>query len=230
MGVRLSKGTRAAAVLVSFGVSIGLILFAIFGFLRSEPPTVSATPAPSEPNTVNVTMQIDGAVGVGPHPTWVGYWIQDAQGVYHQTTLLQVPEKTMVHVTAYEYDSGGALRNALWSKVTGVANSSVNLDGKVVSVLDPAAGNGIAHTFVVPGLGVTVPFYGVDGNAKNFCNAGPCNLSEAHTTTTFSFYSGDKVASYHWQCFVPCGLGYLNGNGGPMTSLGYMAGFIKVVS
>jgi hypothetical protein len=33
---------------------------------------------------------------------------------------------------------------------------------------------------------------------------------------------------YPWQCFVPCALGYLYGNGGPMQTLGYMDGFMKV--
>jgi hypothetical protein len=29
---------------------------------------------------------------------------------------------------------------------------------------------------------------------------------------------------------VPCGLGFLYGNGGPMSTLGYMGGFMKVVA
>jgi hypothetical protein len=36
--------------------------------------------------------------------------------------------------------------------------------------------------------------------------------------------------SYPWQCFVPCGLGWLYGNGGPMSTVGYMGGFLDVVS
>jgi hypothetical protein len=174
-------------------------------------------------------MQVDGAVGVGPHPTWVGYWVQDAQGVYHQTTIFKVPERTHVHVTIYEYDSGSQLRNEVWGKVAGTDGGVIYLNGKAESLVNGAVGNGIAHTFVVPGLNIDVPLYGVNGNAKNFCNAGPCNLSEAHNTVTFSFYSGNTTHNYRWQCFVPCGLGYLNGNGGPMQSLGYMGGFVEVV-
>ena len=227
----MSKGARAGAVLVSFAVGIALILFGIFGYLRSSPAVVSAVPSASQPNSVNLIMQVDGAVGVGPHPNWVGYWVQDASGVWHQTTLVKVPVNTNVHVTVYEYDSGGALRNAVWSQVAGVQGGTVTLNGTSLRVINPSltTGNGIAHTIVVPGLGIQVPLYGVGASAKNFCATGPCNTSEAHTVTKFSFFSGNQTHKYRWQCFVPCGLGYLNGNGGPMTTLGYMGGFIEVV-
>jgi len=33
---------------------------------------------------------------------------------------------------------------------------------------------------------------------------------------------------YRWQCFVPCGLGFLYGNGGPMQTIGFMDGFLEV--
>jgi hypothetical protein len=44
---------------------------------------------------------------------------------------------------------------------------------------------------------------------------------------TFSFRTG-KPGVYRWQCFAPCGLGTLDGNGGPMQTLGYMAGQLVV--
>lgn len=219
------------AVLVSFAVGIGLILFGIFGYLRSSPPTVAATPSSSGSGSVNLVLQIDGAVGVGPHPSWVGYWAKDSAGQWKQTTLFQLPAHTKVNVTVYEYDSGGALRNPLWAHVRGTVGNTVNLDGKTESIVNPDSntGNGIAHTFAVPALGIVVPFYGVTGNEKNFCDNGPCNQSQAHTVTKFTFETGNP-GKYRWQCFVPCGLGYLEGNGGPMTTVGYMGGFLKVVA
>ena len=36
--------------------------------------------------------------------------------------------------------------------------------------------------------------------------------------------------NYHCQCFIPCGGGHYAGNGGPMQTLGYMGGFLKVVA
>jgi hypothetical protein len=229
-GLELSKGARAGIVLVSAAVAIGLILFGIFGYLRTYPPTVAATPSPTQPNTVDLTLQVEGAVGTGPHPQWVGWYAKDAAGKWVRTTIWQVPEKTYVHVTVYEYDSGGPLRNPYWGKVLGTQGGVIYLNGKPVSVLDAASGNGVAHTIDAPTLGLNVPVWGVNGNAKNFCQQGPCNPSEAHNVITFTFYSGNHPHEYRWQCFIPCGVGYLYGNGGPMQETGYMGGFIKVVA
>ncbi len=227
-GVRLSKGARAGALLFGFAALIGLLIFAVAGYLRTSPPTVSV--GASSSGSVNLVMQTDGAVGVGPHPSWVGYFIQDASGAWHQTTLIQLPQNTDVHVTLYEYDSGGNLRNTVWSQVAGTTGGVAYINGAAESVVNPNSntGNGIAHTFNVPALGINVPMYGVSGSAKNFCNTGPCNTSQAHNTITFSFHTGG-AGQFRWQCFVPCGLGYLTGNGGPMQNLGYMSGFLKVV-
>ena len=60
------------------------------------------------------------------------------------------------------------------------------------------------------------------------CSAAPCDTSMAHTTIKFSFRTG-APGTYRWQCFVPCAAGNLLGNGGPMSTLGYMGGFLNVV-
>ncbi len=39
-----------------------------------------------------------------------------------------------------------------------------------------------------------------------------------------------QPGTYRWQCFVPCGLAFLLGNGGPMQTIGYMTGNMEVVS
>jgi hypothetical protein len=44
---------------------------------------------------------------------------------------------------------------------------------------------------------------------------------------TFSFKTkGPGI--YRWQCFVPCAAGTLFGNGGPMSTFGYMGGELIV--
>ncbi|MEX6428725.1 MULTISPECIES: hypothetical protein [Ferrimicrobium] len=226
----MNKGARISIVLVSAAVAVGLILFGIFGYLRTYPPTVVYTPSPTQPHTVDVTLQVDGTVGAGPHPSWVGWYAKDAQGKWVRTTLYQVPVKTYVHVTVYEYDSGGPLRNPYWGKITGTVGNDAVLNGRPVRVLDAAAGNGVAHTMTAPALNLSVPMWGLSGTEKTFCQSGPCTLANAHNTETFTFYSGNVAHNYRWQCFIPCGAGFLNGNGGPMTSTGYMAGFWKVVA
>jgi hypothetical protein len=136
----------------------------------------------------------------------------------------------MIDVTLYEYDGGSPLRNPEIGRVYGVTGNEETINGKKVSLIDATQGNGVGHTFSVPTLGINVPLYAVNGNAKNFCNASPCGLSEAHNTITFSFRTPKATGQYAFQCFVPCGLGWLYGNGGPMQTIGYMDGFLKVVS
>jgi hypothetical protein len=44
----------------------------------------------------------------------------------------------------------------------------------------------------------------------------------------FSFMTPNHTGTYRWQCFIPCGGGFLDGNGGPMQTLGYMMGNMEV--
>jgi hypothetical protein len=82
--------------------------------------------------------------------------------------------------------------------------------------------------FSIPQLGLSVPLEGVSATAKNPCANAPCSLSFDHTTTSFTFRTPGK-GLYRWQCFVPCAAGYIAGFGGPMQTVGYMDGFIRVV-
>jgi hypothetical protein len=99
------------------------------------------------------------------------------------------------------------------------------LDGRSTRTIDPDAAS---HVFAIPQLGVQVPIEGTADNAKNPCSNAPCGLNFTHTTTSFTFKTG-KPGLYRWQCFVPCAAGYIQGWGGPMQTVGYMDGFIKVV-
>jgi hypothetical protein len=46
----------------------------------------------------------------------------------------------------------------------------------------------------------------------------------------FSFMTPSQGGVFRWQCFIPCGGGYVDGNGGPMQTLGYMMGEMDVVA
>ncbi|MGH9108541.1 MAG: hypothetical protein ACRDY3_03580, partial [Acidimicrobiales bacterium] len=71
---------------------------------------------------------------------------------------------------------------------------------------------------------------GVDTSKKTFCTAGPCNpATQLNNKVQFSFTT-PGTGVFHWQCFIPCGAGHVYGNGGPMQTLGYMGGFLKVVA
>jgi hypothetical protein len=211
-----------ATVLAAVG-----IMFAVMALLR-EPPTVDFTAGHQSGQPVDITLQTVGSYGSGDHPTWVSYLTENPQGQWVHTTLWTVPAHTRINVTIINYDSGSPLRNQQIGQVTGTAGNVALLNGKLFQVINSNAGNGVAHTFSIPTLGINVPLYGNSGNA-NLCGAAPCTESSPHQVIKFSFTSPGP-GQYPWQCFVPCGLGFLFGNGGPMQSIGYMDGFMKVAA
>jgi hypothetical protein len=219
----VNKPKRIAIVSAIFSVAAGLIVFASMAFIRSSPPTVDFSAQPGKP--INLTIQTVGTIGFGVHPSWVSYLVQSPSGEWTDTTLWQLPAHRQIDVTVLQYDSGSPLRNQEAGSVTGVTDATFN--GAPFSLTNSNAGNGVAHTFSVPQLNINVPLPGIDPNAKNACGSAPCNLDEAHNTVKFSFDSGSP-GSYRWQCFIPCGLGFLYGNGGPMQTIGYMDGFLEV--
>jgi hypothetical protein len=122
------------------------------------------------------------------------------------------------------------LRNQQVGGVEGTVGGVEYVNGRATSLVNSNLGNGVAHSFSVPTLGINVPLPGVNANAKNFCGGpAPCATTEAHNVIRFSFVTPGP-GQYPWQCFVPCGAGYLYGNGGPMQTIGYMDGFLKVVA
>lgn len=219
----MNKSGRAAIAAVLALVAAGIVAFAFIN-LMSQPNTIAFN---EESNgEVNVTMQTVGSYGSGAHPTWVSYLTQSPAGNWEHTTIWQVPAHTRVNVTILQYDSGSPLRNQQLGQVTGTIGDTATLNGKSFSVNDSNVGNGVGHTFSIPAVGVSVPLAGVNGN-DTLCSAAPCQTSSPHNVITFSFMSPGS-GTYSWQCFVPCGLGWLYGNGGPMGTLGYMGGFMKV--
>jgi len=217
---------KVTVTVILFALAVAAAVVLIVSLLGT-PPTVDFTSqSPGVP--INVSLQTVGSFGTGSHPTWVSYLVESPQGQWVHTTVFQVPQHTRVNVTIYQYDSGSPLRNQQLGQVTGTAANAATINGKAFRVIDSNSGNGIAHTFSIPALGINVPLYGNNANA-NLCGAAPCTSSSPHKVIRFSFTTPGP-GNYRWQCFVPCGLGFLFGNGGPMSTLGYMGGFMKVVA
>jgi len=215
---------RALAVAIAFaalGAGIGAYVAV---YLTAAPPPLAAAQTPA-----GVQLYVATVPAAGPlasHPTWVSYYRVDAQSHHwRHTTTWVVPAHALVHVTIYQYDSSTGLRNPFLSEVAGTVGGVMMLNGKAVRAVSPDAP---AHTFAIPQLGVSVPLPGVSDNAKNPCGQAPCSLSNAHETISFTFRAPGR-GLYRWQCFVPCAAGFIQGNGGPMQTIGYMGGFIKVV-
>ena len=211
-------------MLALFAVAVGLVVFTAMAFIRSNPETVDFAVDHPASEPVNLTIQTVGTIGFGIHPSWVSYLVQAPNGKWVHTTLWKLPAHTRINVTIYNYDSGSPLRN---QQLGYVQAQGAKLNGKTFTVANSNAGNGVGHTFSVPQLGISVPLPGNNPSAKNFCGAAPCPLTDAHQTITFHFTT-PGTGNYRWQCFVPCGLGFLYGNGGPMSTIGYMAGFLEI--
>jgi hypothetical protein len=212
---------RVLAVAAGVGVAAALIAFYVVGYLSVRPSQVKAAGSPTH---ASLTLQTVASMGYGPHPDWVSYFVKDDHGAWQHSTIFTVPANALVTVTVYQYDTATGLRNPFFGHPQGLVGKMA-VDGKPIDTLDPDLAS---HTFAIPDLGVTVPLKGVADNAKNQCSLAPCTLAEAHETITFTFRTGKK-GQYRWQCFVPCGAGFILGFGGPMQSLGYMDGYLNVV-
>jgi hypothetical protein len=180
--------------------------FFVTRFLNPTPEQITAASTSATIQgkpVVNFTLTTVGVIGFGPHPAWVSYL---------PTTYLKVPAGAVVHITIDQQDSASGLRNPYFSLVRGTVDNEMTVNGKVLQAIDPSTP---AHTFTVPDLGVSVPLEGVSGKVTQ-------NVVE------FSFVVPNQKGLFRWQCFVPCGAGTLYGNGGPMQTLGYMAGELQV--
>ena len=222
----MSLAWKVTFTVILFAVAVVAAVILIVNLLGT-PPTVAFTSNTSGA-PVNVTLQAVGSYGSGDHPTWVSYLVKNPQGQWVHTTVFQVPQHVRINVTILNYDSGSPLRNQQLGQVSGTYGNIATLNGKPFRVINSNAGNGVGHTFSMPALGINIPLYGNNANA-NLCAAAPCTLSSPHQVVRFSFTSPGP-GSYRWQCFVPCGLGFLYGNGGPMSTLGYMGGFMQVAA
>ncbi|MHB8686020.1 MAG: hypothetical protein ACYDB4_02360 [Candidatus Dormibacteraceae bacterium] len=219
---------RLVVVVLTVGILSALVATFITNFVVSRPPTLTASGARLAQGNLPaqnafIHLEVVGSVSSAitfprpddPHPTWVSYL---------PTTILKVPGNSVVTVQIDQEDSASGLRNPFWAQARGIVGGTFHMtyfDDKGnpqqgdFSALDNAAN--ASHTFAIPDLGVFVPLEALNAAAP----VGSMNV------ITFSFRTG-KPGVYHWQCFVPCGAGTIYGNGGPMQTLGYMAGFLIV--
>jgi hypothetical protein len=208
----------AAIVCVAVGLYIGL-------YLTNVPGSAAATSGST--GGVNLYLAtVAASETTDPHASWVSYYAVDSADRHwqHKTTYV-LPANTLVHMTVYQFDGQSGLRNGFLGQAQGTVGGTFTLNGKTVQSIDPATAS---HVFAIPQMGVSVPLYGIPDDAKNPCDNAPCPLSTSHATITFTFRTGAK-GLYRWQCFVPCAAGFIQGFGGPMQTVGYMDGFIKVV-
>jgi hypothetical protein len=241
----VSLPARVAVLVIAFLAVVAGGTYVALHYIGSQPPVEDYTSYASG-GQVNVTLMTTPQTTVTDKPDWVSYFIQNPQTKqFVHTTYFAVPADTKVNVTILGYDGCTPLRNPVWGRVTGVAGNVENVsyfNGKTyspsqpISTFDTYADCSVQHTFAIPGLGVNIPIASVTtyNENSNLCSVSPCvadNSSGAlapHTVVKFSFMTPKEGGTFRWQCFIPCGLGYVDGNGGPMSTPGYMAGQMEV--
>ena len=225
----MSLPVRVTTLLVAFVAVAAVVTFVAVHFVLSSPPTVDYTPYASG-GQVNVVLQTDPQNTVTNKPDWVSYFIQDPRTKqWVHTTYFAVPAATKVNITIEGYDGCTPLRNPVWGKVTGTIGGVEYVNGTAVSQLNSWSGCNVQHTFTMAGLGINVPIASPTtlNQNNNLCGTSPCT-SGPHQVVTFSFMTPAKGGTFRWQCIVPCGGGYVDGNGGPMATPGYMSGQMEV--
>ena len=161
-----------------------------------------------------------------PHPTWVSYYAVDANDTnWRHVTTYVLPANTLVHVTIYQFDSQTGLRNPFIGQATGNRRRHVHAQRQDDAAIDPDTARTCSRSRRSASRCRSTAS---PSSAKNPCSNAPCPLSTDHATITFTFRTPGK-GLYRWQCFVPCAAGFIQGFGGPMQTVGYMDGFIKVV-
>jgi hypothetical protein len=241
----VSVTARAAALIVAFLCVVGAGVFVAVYYIgsASQLPTVNYTASGGQ---VNVALQEDPGNNSTTRPAWVTYYTQDpTTKQWLHTTLFSVPADTRVNVTIYGYDGCTPLRNNYWSQVQGTIGNTVTVQQfnknnrplgspATESLINSWSHCSVGHTFAIPDIGlyVPVPSPNAYNSVNNLCGTFPCTPTSggAYSLERFSFMSPSQTGSYRWQCLIPCGGGFLNGNGGPMQTLGFMAGFMNVVS
>jgi hypothetical protein len=238
----VSLPARVTTLVIAFLAVVAGGIYVAFNFIAAKPSTLDFAASGGQ---VNITMMTAAQTSSGSKPDWVTYFIEDpSTHQFVHTTYFEVPANSTVNVTILGYDGCTPLRNPVWGHVTGTIGNVENVqffDGKSMSApqqlstFDSWGGCTVQHTFAIPNLGINVPIASVTTfkENSNLCGNSPCtedptDKNSPHTVVTFSFKTPSQGGSYRWQCFVPCGLGYVDGNGGPMGTPGYMMGQMEV--
>ena len=236
----MSLPARIVTLLVAFAAVVAGAVFIVVHYLGSSLPVVNYSPEASG-GQVNVVMQEDPQNDSATEPDWVTYFVQDPKTkAWVHTTLFQVPENTRVNMTILGYDGCTPLRNNFWSRVQGTVGGAMSVQQfktvgqplgppKIEQVVNSWSHCSVGHTFAIPSLHLFVPMASPNTLLfnKEACGVSPCT-SGPHSVMRFSFFTPKTTGTFRWQCFVPCGGGFLDGNGGPMQTLGYMMGNMEV--
>jgi len=239
----VSVPVRVVTLLVAFLLVVVGAVYIVAHYVVGDLPTVDYSGA-AHNGAVNVVLQEDPQNDSSSKPDWVSYYVMKpgadptSQSSWVHTTLFSVPANTTVHMTIRGYDGCTPPRNSFWSEVQGTVGNVIAFQQfkdtnkpmgpvHITNTLNGWTHCAVGHTFAIPGLHVFVPVGSPDASAS-LCGDSPC-VAGPFTLEKFTFRTPDHTGVFRWQCFVPCGGGFLDGNGGPMQTIGYMTGNMNVV-
>ena len=213
---------RGAAVAATFGGLVALVVVYVVFFLTSAPAAISAVVTNG---SAQLTLQTVASYGHPPFPDWVSYLAKDSSGHWKHTTIFKVPAHTLIKVTIYQYDGASGLRNNFLAKVSGTRG------GVEVHQRQGRARRSTRMTRRTPSpCRTSTSTCRCRASMPTRRTSAPSRRARSPRPTTRSPSASVSPGpgTYRWQCFVPCALGFLYGNGGPMQTIGYMDGLIEV--
>ena len=240
----MSVPVRVVTLLVAFAAVVVGAVFIVAHYVVGDLPTVDYTGSAAG-GVVNVVLQEDPQNNGTSTPDWVSYYVMKPganphlQSSWVHTTLFSVPANTRVNMTIYGYDGCTPPRNNFWMQVQGTMGNVIAFQQfkdtskplgpvHVTPTLNGWAHCAVGHTFAIPSLHLFVPV-GSPNASASLCGSSPC-VAGPYTLQKFSFMTPAHAGVFRWQCFVPCGGGFVAGNGGPMQTIGFMTGNMTVVA
>jgi hypothetical protein len=233
-------------LIVAFLIVVGLGVFVALYYIGSATTQLTTVHYAASGGQVNVVLQEDPSNDTATRPDWVTYYTQDpSTKQWVHTTLFSVPANTKVNMTIYGYDGCTPLRNNFFSQIQGTLGNTATVQQfskankalgplQTVSSINGWADCNVGHTFAIPGMNLYVPVASpnAQNSVNNLCGTPPCTPTSggAYSLETFSFMSPAHAGVFRWQCLIPCGGGYIDGNSGPMQTLGWMMGDMDVVA
>jgi len=187
-------------------VAVGIVtLLALSGALDAIAlPTSAVPPSQHAPAHDHLALDIMPVKPGGPAQDYAAYL---------PSTVLSVPEKSIVTVTIrnFDLDAIPIPNGSPYTSVQGTVGGVAYEDGEAYARL---ARTDIAHTFTVPALHLNVPIPGSATGGKRY------------VIVTFSFRT-ETAGVDIWRCFAPCG-DEPDGLAGAMAEVGYMQGSLNV--
>ena len=213
----VDRDVAAVIVCVAIGLYIALYLINVPG---------SAAAVQTSSGTSLYLATVPAAELTDPHNTWVSYYADNFSATQLEPRdHLRPPGEVPGHVTIYQFDAQTGLRNPFLGAGDGTVGGTFELNGKPTVAIDPDTAS---HVFAIPHFGLSVPLEGVDEQRQEPVQQRAV-LAEYRAPDHHVHVPYRARASTAGSASCPAPPATSMGFGGPMQTVGYMDGFLKVV-